>query len=231
MLALEYVSGGSLRDYLRKKSNKKVPEAEAKVYFGQIVGAVRYLHNKHIYHRDLKLENILLDYKKDIKIIDFGFSVECEPEDQLDAFWGTTPYMAPEMVQKEKYWGHQIDVWAIGVITYSMLAGFMPFNGKTEEDLFKKIWCGQYRNPTGISYDCKRLLSNILHLDSMKRPSVADLFYDPWNAHYFKNKSNTKRKTQNNSMQRLIKNFIQRQQDNNWFMLTEKKKIQRRKLV
>jgi 5'-AMP-activated protein kinase, catalytic alpha subunit len=86
MLALEYVSGGSLRDYLRKKSNKKVPEAEAKVYFGQIVGAVRYLHNKHIYHRDLKLENILLDYKKDIKIIDFGFSVECEPEDQLDAF-------------------------------------------------------------------------------------------------------------------------------------------------
>jgi 5'-AMP-activated protein kinase catalytic alpha subunit len=86
MLTLEYVSGGSLRDYLRKKSNRKMTELEAKLYFGQIIDAVRYLHNKNIYHRDLKLENILIDYKKDIKIIDFGFSIECEPEDQLDVF-------------------------------------------------------------------------------------------------------------------------------------------------
>lgn len=74
MLALEYISGGSLRDYLKRQSNRKIPEVEARIYFGQIVDAVRYLHLKNIYHRDLKLENILFDYKKDIKIIDFGYS-------------------------------------------------------------------------------------------------------------------------------------------------------------
>ena len=63
MLALEYLSGGSLRQYLRKKSNRKISEVEAKMYFGQIIDAVRYLHSKNIYHRDLKPENILLDYK------------------------------------------------------------------------------------------------------------------------------------------------------------------------
>lgn len=74
MLALEYIQGGSLKEYLKKKSNHKISEAEACAHFGQIVDAVRYLHLKKIYHRDLKLENILLDYKKDIKIIDFGYS-------------------------------------------------------------------------------------------------------------------------------------------------------------
>lgn len=86
MLALEHIPGGSLRDYLKRKNHKKINEAETKSFFGQIVDAVKYLHSKHIYHRDLKLENILLDYKKDIKIIDFGYSVSCEPEDQLQVF-------------------------------------------------------------------------------------------------------------------------------------------------
>lgn len=86
MLCLEYLPGGSFKDYLRKKPNKKVTEREARIYFGQIIDAVRYMHTNCVFHRDLKLENILLDYKKDIKIIDFGFSVECEPEDQLSMF-------------------------------------------------------------------------------------------------------------------------------------------------
>jgi maternal embryonic leucine zipper kinase len=155
MLALEYLPGGSLRDYLKRKCNRKISETETKMYFGQIIDAIKYMHSKNIFHRDLKLENILLDYKKDIKIIDFGYSVEWEPEDELTVFWGTTPYMAPEMVNKEKYWGHHVDVWAIGVITYALLAGNLPFNGKNEEELFKKILWGQYRNPSGVSYDWK----------------------------------------------------------------------------
>lgn len=63
MLAMEYLSGGCLRNYLRKRSHNRVTEDEAKIYFGQIIDAVRYLHAKNIYHRDLKLDNILLDYK------------------------------------------------------------------------------------------------------------------------------------------------------------------------
>ena len=118
MLAMEYIPGGSLKEYLKRKSNRKISEQETRKYFGQIIDALRYLHGNHIYHRDLKLENILLDYKKDIKIIDFGYSIIWEPEDQLSIFWGTTPYMAPEIIMKEKYWGHHVDIWALGVITY-----------------------------------------------------------------------------------------------------------------
>mmetsp|Transcript_10785 Transcript_10785/g.10685 ORF Transcript_10785/g.10685 Transcript_10785/m.10685 type:complete len:144 (-) Transcript_10785:264-695(-) len=63
MLAMEYLSGGCLRNYLKKRAHKKVSEEETKIYFGQIIQAVKYLHSNNIYHRDLKLENILLDYK------------------------------------------------------------------------------------------------------------------------------------------------------------------------
>lgn len=162
---------------------------------------------------------------KDIKIIDFGYSVMWEPEDQLSVFWGTTPYMAPEIVQKEKYWGHHVDVWAIGVITYAMLAGNMPFNGKTEEDLFKKISWGQYREPNGVSFDCKRLLSQIFTLDPMKRPTVSDLFYDSWNCGYFSKIVKNKRKNKNSSAARLVNKYAQIQQMDNCFAFTEKKKM------
>lgn len=212
MLAMEYVSGGSLKDYLKRKSNRKITETEARIYFGQLVDAMKYLHSKHIYHRDLKLENILLDYKKDLKIIDFGYSVSCEPEDQLSVICGTTPYMAPELVMKEKYCGHHVDVWAVGVITYAMLSGTMPFNGKTEEDLFHKICCGQYRDPTGTTFDCKRLLAQMLTLDPMKRPSACDLFYDPWNGLYFQELAKTKKKNKHKNQAKILRNFQKKQE-------------------
>ena len=228
MLAMEYIPGGSLKDYLKRKSNKKISEVEARKYFGQIIDALRYLHWKQIYHRDLKLENILLDYKKDIKIIDFGYSIICEPEDQLSIFWGTTPYMAPEIIKKEKYWGHHVDIWAVGVITYTMLMGSLPFNGKTEEDLFKKICWGQYRNPPGISFDWKRLLSQIFNMDPMRRPSASELFYDSWNSGYFQDITCSNRKNSNQSSMKLTKNFQHVQHQKNWFATTQKKAIHRR---
>lgn len=199
MLAMEYLSGGCFRSFLKKRGHKRISEDEAKIYFGQIIDAVKYLHTKGIYHRDLKLDNILLDYKKDIKVIDFGYSVECEPEDLLEIYWGTTPYMAPEMVMKQKYCGQHVDIWSLGVIVYAMLAGQLPFNGKTEEDVIKRIWWGQFRQPTKISYDWKRFLSSILNLDPMKRPSASDLFYDPWNMKYFKTAQKPKRRQFNSS--------------------------------
>ena len=110
----------------------------------------------------------------------------------------------------------------------TMLMGSMPFNGKTEEDLFKKIWTGQYRNPPGISFDWKRLLSQILNMDPMKRPSAIELFYDPWNSDYFQGIKNTKRKNSNHSSMKLAKDFERIQNKNNWFATTQKKTLHKR---
>lgn len=96
-LVLEHVSGVSLQAYLKNTSMRKQSEEHAKYIFRQIVYAVKYLHSKNICHRDLKFENILIDDRNNIKIIDFGFSILCDPSKKLTLFCGTPSYMAPEI--------------------------------------------------------------------------------------------------------------------------------------
>ena len=80
-------------------------------------------------HRDIKLENILLDEDKKIKIIDFGFSIQVTKDKKLDTFCGTPSYMAPEITRKQDYYGHLVDIWALGILLYCMLCGAFPFKG------------------------------------------------------------------------------------------------------
>ena len=98
-LVMEYANGGSLQQNLRIKSKKLDPK-ETKRIFKQIVDAVKYLHSINIYHRDIKLENILLDYRRNVKLIDFGFSIIWKANHKLKMFCGTPWYMAPEIVSK-----------------------------------------------------------------------------------------------------------------------------------
>ena len=98
-LVMEYASGGEVFDYLVAHGRMKEKEARSK--FRQIVSAVQYCHQKHIIHRDLKAENLLLDSEMNIKIADFGFSNEFSPGHKLDTFCGSPPYAAPELFQGE----------------------------------------------------------------------------------------------------------------------------------
>jgi serine/threonine protein kinase len=102
-LVAELCSGGELFDYLLERG--RVPEREAKVLFGQLCLAVGYVHEKGIVHRDLKLENVLLDERCRVKLSDFGFTREYERGALLDTFCGTTGYAAPEMLAEQKYLG------------------------------------------------------------------------------------------------------------------------------
>jgi serine/threonine protein kinase len=102
-LITELCSGGELFDYLVEKG--RVPEAETRVIFGQLCLAVAYIHGKGILHRDLKLENVLLDERCRVKLGDFGFTREYERGTLLDTFCGTTGYASPEMLQGKKYLG------------------------------------------------------------------------------------------------------------------------------
>ena len=169
-LVMEYASGGEVFDYLVAHGRMKEKEARAK--FRQIVSAVQYLHQKHIVHRDLKAENLLLDSDMNIKIADFGFSNEFTPGSKLDTFCGSPPYAAPELFQGEKYDGPEVDVWSLGVILYTLVSGSLPFDGQNLKELRERVLRGKYRIPFYMSTDCENLLKKFLVLNPTKRATL-----------------------------------------------------------
>ena len=139
---------------------------------------IEYCHQKNITHRDIKLENILLDENKNIKIIDFGFSTCCSHEKKEKIFCGTPSYMSPEIVSRVEYAGPQVDIWALGVVLYVLLCGCYPFKAKTDKELFKKIQHGQFIFPSHISQGARSLILRMLKLDPLKRPAIDDILKD-----------------------------------------------------
>ena len=105
----------------------------------QVFLGLAYMHSKHICHRDIKLDNLIY-CKGQVKIIDFGFAISSR--DKLKVYCGTPSYMLPEIVTKREYCGMEADVWAAGVSLYIILTGYLPFKGKDEKDLFRKIQKG-----------------------------------------------------------------------------------------
>ncbi|XP_010885854.1 MAP/microtubule affinity-regulating kinase 3 isoform X9 [Esox lucius] len=169
-LIMEYASGGEVFDYLVAHGRMKEKEARAK--FRQIVSAVQYCHQKHIVHRDLKAENLLLDADMNIKIADFGFSNEFTMGNKLDTFCGSPPYAAPELFQGKKYDGPEVDVWSLGVILYTLVSGSLPFDGQNLKELRERVLRGKYRIPFYMSTDCENLLKRFLVLNPAKRGTL-----------------------------------------------------------
>ena len=140
-----------------------MPESEAKFLWQQVLFAIEYLHQKNVTHRDIKLENVLLDETKTrVKLIDFGFST-CIPNDKkVKIFCGTPSYMAPEIVNKMEYAGPPADIWALGILLFALLVGKFPFKGQNDKELFSNI-CRQDLNfPDHISKQARSLLLKIL---------------------------------------------------------------------
>ncbi|XP_067682251.1 MAP/microtubule affinity-regulating kinase 3-like isoform X39 [Haliotis asinina] len=177
-LVIEYASGGEVFDYLVAHGRMKEKEARAK--FRQIVSSVQYCHHKHIVHRDLKAENLLLDGDMNIKIADFGFSNEFVPGNKLDTFCGSPPYAAPELFQGKKYDGPEVDVWSLGVILYTLVSGSLPFDGQNLKELRERVLRGKYRIPFYMSTDCENLLKKFLVLNPLKRASLETIMKDRW---------------------------------------------------
>ena len=162
----EYCSGGELFDYIVSK--RKLYEVEACRIYQQLISGLEYLHKQRICHRDLKPENLLFDSKHNLKIADFGLSNDYH-KGKLSTPCGSPCYAAPEMVTGRKYGGTSVDIWSSGIVLYTMVCGFLPFEDDNQNILFGKIAKGLFSLPSFLSVSCKDLLKKILVTDPKKR--------------------------------------------------------------
>jgi len=179
-IVMEYVSGGELFNYI--VNNEKLDEKEASFFFSQLIHGIKEIHKKKICHRDIKPENLLLTEKKLIKIIDFGLSNEYE--NYLKTQCGSPCYAAPEMIKGMKYNGLMIDLWACGIILFAMLCGYLPFDDKDNNILFRKILQCKVEFPnekeTYLSNEAKDLILRILTPNPSKRIQLEEILNHPF---------------------------------------------------
>ncbi|XP_063676221.1 hormonally up-regulated neu tumor-associated kinase homolog A-like [Bolinopsis microptera] len=177
-LVLEMVRGGDLMTHIC--NNKRLSEQEAQKYTRQIISAVEYLHSMGIVHRDLKVENLLLDQHKNIKIIDFGLSNSLGKNGLLGTQCGSPAYAAPEVFSKNPY-GPSVDIWSIGINLYAMLTGQLPFHVEPINiaALHEKIMKGA-KIPSHFSKECQDLLSKLLVAKEEERIGMHTLMKHAW---------------------------------------------------
>lgn len=219
-LVMEYVAGGNMADYILRSILLKfghfenrdglvMEEDEALYFFKQIMSAVEYCHKHQVAHRDLKMDNTLLDDHDPprIKLCDFGFARNWNDQPEMTTITGTPDYMSPQLLgaklgapsMKAQYDGTKVDIWAAGVMLCVMLIGRFPFEG-TEmsnvtnlDDVSEHVWQQQtqttskwYDNPliahdcSLLSPDCIDLLDKMFELDESQRITVSGIKAHPW---------------------------------------------------
>ncbi|KAG6157124.1 hypothetical protein E4U37_007795 [Claviceps purpurea] len=182
-LVLEYCSGDELYNHLLERGPLPVPKVQK--IFAQLVGAVSYVHSQSCVHRDLKLENILLDKNENVKLVDFGFTREYEGRmNYLQTFCGTICYAAPEMLKGEKYAGEKVDVWSLGVILYALLCGELPFDDDDDNVTRTKILTEDPKFPDHLTADALSLIKLLLSKRPLPRPAFADILAHPFLAEH-----------------------------------------------
>lgn len=175
--------GDELYNYLLRHG--PLPVEKVKRIFTQLVGAVAYVHSKSCVHRDLKLENILLDKHENVKLCDFGFTREYEGKaSYLQTFCGTICYSAPEMLKGEKYAGEKVDVWSLGIILYALLAGELPYDDDDDQVTKNSILSEEPIYNDKFTDEAKALINLLLSKRPLIRPSLEEILAHPFLAEH-----------------------------------------------
>ncbi len=176
-IVMEYICG-DLLGFIRKRG--KLSETVSKIIFKQLIEGLKYIHHKKIVHRDIKLDNILIDLTNTIKICDFGVSRKISGEEIMQEHCGTPAYIAPEIFENQGYSGFQCDIWSAGVTLYYILGGIQPFRANSIKDLEKKVIKGNFEPVENVSEEANDLIKLMLKTDPKKRININKILNHPW---------------------------------------------------
>ena len=202
-IVMEYINGGNLSDCLTKYKNKygiPFPEEIVQYLMKQIVSGLKYIHNKGVIHRDLKLDNIMVKFydqndknninmmKVKIKLIDFGVSTYLNKGQLAYTAIGTKLYCDPLILKKfeqnksamSKGYNKEVDIWSLGTICYKMLIGHEVFEANNSDSLINKIEKGNYHLPTNLSKEVVSFLNGMLQYEGTNRLNINQLENHPF---------------------------------------------------
>ncbi len=178
-MIMPYAAKGQLYSLLRRQV--RFDQRTAAQYMRETIEAVRYLHSfsPKIIHRDIKPENLLLDDNYRVKLSDFGWANYQEENQLRKTFCGTPEYLSPEMIRKT---GHNfsVDIWTLGVLLFELLAGYAPFTGANQSELFMNIKKLKINWPVDFPPLAKNLVSKILKLNPKERLSIEEISSHAW---------------------------------------------------
>ena len=172
-ILLEMCQNQTLNELLKRR--KRLTEIEVQCYIVQLIKALKYLHSHRVIHRDLKLGNLFLTDKMELKVGDFGLATKLDFEgERKRTVCGTPNYIAPEILDGKTGHSYEVDIWSLGVIIYTLIIGKPPFETRDVKTTYKRIKMNAYTFPENaiISEAAKNLISQILVLDPSKRPTL-----------------------------------------------------------
>jgi serine/threonine protein kinase/Ca2+-binding EF-hand superfamily protein len=181
-LAIELCGGGSLSDVLRLYPDERMPEGIARYYLRQVFEATAFCHQNGICHRDVRLDNVLLDNKGVVKITDFGHSKMYTPgwDFHSTMLVGSIHNLSPEQIAGQVYSGEKIDIWSTGVAMFTLLVGHPPFFDQDTAALLRNISTGSFEIPSFVSDEAADLIRCMIRVLPSERVPLSQLLVHPW---------------------------------------------------
>lgn len=177
-LVSKFCPGSDLNEYI--KLHGKIPEPIAAIIFKQMVAAVSYCHARGVVHRNLGPKNILIDHFPGIKVTNFGYCEYIDPTKLMARAVGDPLYRCPESLVKIYYDGRSADIWSLGVILYTMVVGYNPWEHLNNTNQKKQITLATYQLPDFISKNCSKLIKSILRVNPKDRPTPEMILAHSW---------------------------------------------------
>jgi 5'-AMP-activated protein kinase, catalytic alpha subunit len=177
-IVMELCEGGSLLDVVREAH--RLDETRAATLLAQLLDALQHCHARGIVHRDVKLENLLLDARGNLRLADFGLCGFFLPGSRLRCHCGSPSYAAPEIVSRQDYVAPPVDVWSAGIVLFAMLAGHLPFYSSNKRALSARIIAAQWNPPRDISSQALDLLTRMLDSEPTTRMTLEQAIHHPW---------------------------------------------------